>query len=155
MEISKSKDILIKKLLSFCAYQDRSVLEARKKLEKLEAEPILIEEIVEYLKSEKFLDDERFAISFTRGKFFLKKWGRVKILHGLSAHNLEASVVERALKEIPEKTYLKTLDGLLKQKKGLIKDRGPVAINKVYRFGISKGYESNLISKLIGEMNWD
>lgn len=155
MEILKSKDILIKKLLSYCAYQDRSVLEARQKLASLGAEPILIEEIVAYLKSEKFLDDDRFAISFTRGKFFLKKWGRVKILHGLSAHNLEASVVERALKEIPEEYYLKTLDGLLKQKKGLIKDRGPVAINKVYRFGISKGYESNLISKLIGEMNWD
>ena len=71
-----SLDKALQKLQRYCAYQDRCHQEVRAKLLSLGVYGDEMEEIIVSLIEDKFLDEERFARSFARGKFRLKQWGR-------------------------------------------------------------------------------
>lgn len=69
----------LQKLMHFCAYRDRSQREVENKLDEMRMIPVAKEKIIISLMQENFLNEERFARSFVRGKFRIKKWGRIKI----------------------------------------------------------------------------
>jgi regulatory protein len=71
-----SKEDALKKLQRYCAYQDRCHQEARRKLLDLGIYGDDLEEIISELISDNFLNEERFARSFARGKFRIKGWGK-------------------------------------------------------------------------------
>ena len=50
--------------------------------------PMAIDDIVVHLIQNGFLNEERFAKSFARGKFRIKKWGRVRIERELKTRGL-------------------------------------------------------------------
>ena len=60
------------KLMQFCAYRDRSHKEVEEKLGKMNMIPAAKEQIIIQLMQEDFLNEERFARSFVRGKFRIK-----------------------------------------------------------------------------------
>ena len=65
-----------KRLESYCAYQDRCHLEVEKKLQEMHMIPEAREAILLHLMKHDFLNEERFAKSFARGKLSIKHWGR-------------------------------------------------------------------------------
>ena len=65
------------KLANFCAYQERSQQEVREKLVKMGILSDDLEDIIAFLISENFLNEERFAIAFAGGKFRIKHWGKL------------------------------------------------------------------------------
>ena len=67
------------KIQSFCAYQERCQKEVREKLKSLHTNSLEAEQIIAELIEENFLNEQRFASAFARGKFRIKKWGRKKI----------------------------------------------------------------------------
>ena len=68
-----------KKLEYYCSYQDRCHKEVTKKLKDMRMLPQSIDHIINHLIQEDYLNEERFAKSFARGKFNIKNWGRVRI----------------------------------------------------------------------------
>ena len=64
--------------MQFCAYRDRSQKEVEDKLLEMRMIPEAREQIVIKLMQEDFLNEERFARSFVRGKYRIKKWGRIR-----------------------------------------------------------------------------
>ena len=64
------------KLEKYCAYQERSHKEVVEKLKKINMASIDIDQIVGSLIQRNYLNENRFAKSFTRGKFKLKSWGK-------------------------------------------------------------------------------
>ncbi|MFI8377587.1 regulatory protein RecX [Leeuwenhoekiella sp. NPDC079379] len=99
-----------RKLESFCAYQDRCHKEVREKLYKMRMIPEAIDEIIYHLLQHKFLDEERFARSFARGKFRHKKWGKNRIKQELKQREIGDYIIRKAFTEIPESEYLETFD---------------------------------------------
>ena len=67
------------KMAAYCAYQDRCHQEVDKKLNTFHLIPEAREEILLYLMRENFLNEERFALAFVKGKFKIKKWGRIRL----------------------------------------------------------------------------
>lgn len=67
------------KLEHYCAYQERCNYEVRNKLWTLGFWGDWADDIVMHLIDENFLNEERFARTFARGKFRFKKWGKIKI----------------------------------------------------------------------------
>ena len=65
------------KLANFCAYQERSQQEVREKLVKMGISSDDLEDIIVFLISENFLNEERFAIAYAGGKFRVKHWGKL------------------------------------------------------------------------------
>lgn len=138
------------KLMQFCAYRDRSHKEVEEKLREMRMIPEACEQIIIQLMQEGFLNEERFARSFARGKFRIKKWGRLKIKRELKAREISEPVIKLAMTEIDEAEYHKTLEDLFKKKSDLLREPNLYKRKqKLANFLISKGYESHLVYDII------
>jgi regulatory protein len=94
------------KLEAFCAYQERCYKEVREKLWKLKIYPEAQDVILQHLSKHNYLNETRFAQAYARGKFRVKKWGRVRITRELKQRDISAYNIKMGLKEIPEAEYM-------------------------------------------------
>lgn len=94
-----------KKLESYCAYQERCHKEVRQKLKDMKMIPEAIDVIMVHLLEHNFLNEERFAKTFVRGKFRIKKWGRYRLTSELKLKGISKVNINQALKEISESDY--------------------------------------------------
>jgi len=110
------------------------------------------DEIIIYLSQHKFLNEERFAKSFARGKFNQKNWGRVKIKSELKKRKIPPKLIESALKEIDEEDYLLTLKKLFEKKKESLRSERESFKKKakIRNYLLQKGFESDIIQMLNG-----
>jgi regulatory protein len=141
------------KMEHYCAYQDRCHYDVEKKLREFFLIPEARDEILLGLMQEKFLDEERFAKSFVRGKFRIKHWGRKKIVQELKKRNISEYLIRKGLEEIDEGEYFTTMETLLRKKKESIKAKSDYEIqNKLISFMMNKGYEYELIKEVINDL---
>lgn len=141
------------KLMQFCSYRDRSQKEVEDKLNQMRMIPQAKENIIIRLMQENFLNEERFARSFVRGKFRIKKWGRIKIKRELKIREISTPIIQLALTEINEEEYFNALEEIAAKKIKLIKE--PNAFKKKKKlidFLLQKGYESHLIFEIAGKL---
>lgn len=141
------------KLMQFCAYRDRSHKEVEEKLSEMRMIPAACEQIIIKLMQEDFLNEERFARSFVRGKFRIKKWGRIKIKQELKSRQISSPIIKLALTEINDKDYLQTLHEIAEKKFALIQE--PNVYKKRKKLTdhlLRKGYESTLIYNITEEL---
>ncbi|MEM0993240.1 MAG: regulatory protein RecX [Bacteroidota bacterium] len=135
----------LQKLQAYCAYQDRCHQEVRSKLLDLGIYGDELEEIIVSLIEDKFLNEERFACSFARGKFRYKKWGKLKITQALKRKNISAYCLKKAMEEIEETDYTQTIDELIAKKHRQINKADTYTQKqRIARFLFQKGYESTL-----------
>ena len=141
------------KLMQFCAYRDRSHKEVEEKLRKMNMIPAAQEQIIIQLMQDDFLNEERFARSFVRGKFRIKKWGKIKIKQELKFREISAPVIKNALTEIDQQKYNSTLYELAEKKLRLLKEPDNFKKKrKLADFLLRKGYESNLVYEATNEL---
>ncbi|MEQ6123778.1 regulatory protein RecX [Pseudotenacibaculum sp. MALMAid0570] len=146
-------DEIKKKLEYFCVYQDRCHQEVEKKLSEFRLIPEARELILLHLMQHDFLNEERYAKSFARGKFRIKKWGRKRIIQELKFRKITTYNINSALKEIEEKEYLTTLEKIAEIKLKSINEKNEyLKKQKLYQFLYRKGYESDLIQQVIKEI---
>lgn len=124
------------KIRMYCAYQERCHTEVRKKLNSYEVYGTDAEEIITDLIQENYLNEQRFACAFVRGKFNYKKWGIQKITQELKYKNISSYCIKIALKEIDREVYLNTLDDLITKRMTISGMRK----QQVIRFLMTKGY---------------
>lgn len=141
---------LLQKAAAYCAYRERTAAEVRDKLRSLGATDVQQEKIIARLKAEKYISEDRFAGAFARGKFRINKWGRLKIKAALQQKGLDRKAIDEALKEIDDREYTNTLKKLLDTKAKTLKAETPAkAKAALLRFAYSKGFEPELINKLM------
>lgn len=148
----KSKSLTIEqakqKALRYCAYQERSHQEVKNKLYELGLSSSESDELIVYLITEGFLNEERYAKLFAGGKFRVKQWGRIKIVHALESKGVSKNCIKSGLKEIDEDDYQQTLEKLIESKLREVDQENPfVARDKVSKSLIQKGYEPDLVWK--------
>ncbi|MEO6290503.1 MAG: regulatory protein RecX [Ginsengibacter sp.] len=144
-------DQAIPKIKQYCAYQERCHAEVRDKLYSFSLYKKDVEYIISLLISENFLNEERFAIIYAGGKFRINNWGRIKIKQALKLKQVSDYCIKKALKEIDEAQYQKTFQKLAEQKLKTIKSERNIFVKKrkLQDYLLQKGYESNMITKLI------
>ena len=141
------------KMEHYCAYQDRCHFDVEKKLREFFLIPEARDEILLGLMQEKFLDEERFAKSFVRGKFRIKHWGRKKIVQELKKRNISEYLIKKGLEEIDSAEYFTTMETLLRKKKESLSSKNDYEIqNKLISFMMNKGYEYELIKEVIDDL---
>lgn len=146
-------DEIKKKLEYYCAYQDRCHQEVEKKLKEFRLIPEARELILLHLMQHNFLNEERFAKSFARGKFRIKKWGRKRIIQELKFRNISAYNIKSALKEIEEKDYVSTIHELAITKNEMLNEKNSyIKRQKLYQYLYRKGFESNLIQEVLKDI---
>lgn len=141
-----------KKLEYFCAYQERCHDEVVRKLYSMRMIPVAIDTIVAHLIEHNFLNEERFARSFARGKHRIKGWGRLRIVRELKARGITQYNITAALKEIPDTEYVESFFALARRLTDNIKE-GNVQKKrqKLYETLTRRGYESNLIYEFLSD----
>ena len=94
--------VALAKAEHYCAYQERSQQEVRDRLYEWGLWPEAVENTIIKLIADNFLNEERFANAYTKGKFNQKGWGRIKIKQGLKFKNVPDVLIKKALKLIEE-----------------------------------------------------
>jgi regulatory protein len=141
------------KMEYYCAYQDRCHYDVEKKLKEFFLIPEARDEILLSLMSDKFLNEERFAKSYVRGKFRMKSWGRRKIVQELKKRNISEYLINIGLKEIDQDEYYSTIEKLLLKKKDTIKTEKSYELrNKLISFMMNKGFEYEEISDVLEDV---
>jgi len=135
-----------KKLEHFCAYQERCHDEVIVKLKSFTDNPTEIDETVVHLIAENFLNEERFAQSFARGKHRIKHWGKIRIVNELKQRNISQYNINTALKEISEQEYAESFERLAEKHWENLGGRNDLKKQKKFcDFLLRKGYESPLV----------
>ncbi len=145
--------VALEKIRAWCAYQERYQEEVRRKLLQWGIDPEVAEHHIATLIEEDFLNEERFAKAFARGKFRIKKWGRRKILYELRKRGLSEYCIRVAMKEIPEEDIAETLKKLvekLKREKSGIKSL-KVQNYKITTYLINRGFDVNAIRNALNK----
>lgn len=136
MTVSK----IITKLERYCAYQDRCTQEVLTKLRSLQVEEKEAQQILRLLKNDGFVDDERYAQSYIRGKVGLKQWGKQKIRMSLLQKGIPKELINKYLEYITPQQYTDNLQAAVRK---WTQSHGPVTqenITKLYRHLMAKGY---------------
>ena len=150
---SYTVDEALQKLMHFCAYRDRSQKEVEDKLDGMRMISEAKEKIIISLMQEGFLNEERFARNFVRGKFRMKKWGRKKIVMELKKREISNPIIKLGLSEIKETDYRKTLFELAKKKEEQLKETDTFKKKKkLADHLLRKGYESSLVFDCVNEI---
>ncbi len=140
------------KAARFCAYQERTQQELRMKLQDwgvpAEEGEMLIVELI----SEGFVNEERFSVLFSGGKFRQNKWGRNKIRLALQQKGLTDRCIESGLSSIDPDDYRQTMLKLLKNKFDNLQENDPfVRKHKTAQYLIGKGFEPDLIWEALAD----
>lgn len=138
------------KIQHYCAYQERSHQEVRNKLYGYGLYRNEVDEIITNLITDGFLNEERFAKAFAGGKFRMKKWGRIKIVHALEAKGVSGNCIQIGLKEIEGTPYEDTLRELLTAQIKRITEHNVYAMrDKLSKYAVRKGYEPELVWRIL------
>ncbi|MET7255963.1 regulatory protein RecX [Dyadobacter fermentans] len=148
--------LILQKAASYCAYQERTQDEVKQRLKKWNVWGDEADEIIAELISMNYLSEERFAKTYAGGKFRVKNWGRMKIRQELNRRGLSTYSIEKGMNEIGDEDYVSGLRELLSKKRDLLSktETDPFKLKqKLARFALGKGYESELVWKEIGDLN--
>ncbi len=151
------KETIIKKITRWCAYQERSEYETVQKLISLGIDNKIIEQIIQYLKEENYLNEQRFVNTFINGKMHSKKWGIEKIRYYLKQkHHVDERLIHQAFGKIDNHAYLQRLEHIILKKKQSIEKKVNdryVLKKKIINFALSKGYNISEIIQVLDELN--
>jgi regulatory protein len=142
------------KLEYYCAYQERCHKEVATKLTQMRMIPEAKDRIIAHLLQHNFLNEERFAKSFARGKFNTKKWGKNRIVRELKLRDISQYNIKSALKEISEANYLNTFHELAEKRfNQLATETNPQKKKKkLADYLLYRGWETHLVYDKIREL---
>jgi regulatory protein len=139
----------------YCAYQERAQQEVRNKLYDWGLYPDAVEQIISNLIENNFLNEERFARNYAKGKFSQKSWGRIKIKQGLKFKKIPDKLVQKALTVIDGDDYLKTLSLIIQKKEAVLNEKDAYKKRyKLHQYALGRGFESDLITDVLKAGNY-
>lgn len=146
------KDAL-KKIEHYCAYQERCHEEVESKLRTMKMDSNEIDQIIAQLIKDNFLNEERFARSFARGKHRIKHWGNVRITNELKFRKINQRLITTALKEITPDEYFETFEKLaLRTWENTRETNTMKKRKKVCDSLLRKGFESALVYEQVTQL---
>lgn len=143
----------LKRMAAYCSRAERSEYDVQKKLVALELDEEEIKRIINRLRKEKFVDNERFARSFINDKIRFNKWGETKIRYELRKRNIPEAIFNPILKELSNEAFEPQLLHILKVKANTIKVKSDYdKRNKLIRFALGRGFPIEMVIKSVNKL---
>ena len=147
-------DQVLDKMAKYCAYQERCVKDVRDKLKTFDLPQKEKDKIIDYLVDNRFVNDERFARSFVRGKINQSGWGLNKIRFHLIQKGIAKDIIDEALTQTDEDLYRQRLIDILKTKSKTIKAETDFERKrKLAAYAMQKGFEASLVWEVLKELD--
>ena len=106
--------------------------------------------LLQHLMKEGFLDEERYATAYVRGKFKINQWGKHKIKAGLIQKGVPADLIRMALNTLDPSEYTALAQSLAEKQLPKIKAKNDYERQQKLRFYLSqKGFESEIIINVL------
>jgi len=141
-----------RKAADFCASQDRCISEVKLKLNHWNANIKIINDVIDKLIEEDFLNENRFAVNYARGKFRINGWGKIKISAHLRARSIPNELIQHALSLIESVEYISFLENLLLKKCKQLGDNTTINKQKAAIFAASRGFEQGIIASVLHDI---
>ena len=146
-------DQVLDKMAKYCAYQERCVKEVTDKLSTFDLSPKEREGILAYLLDNRFVNNERFAMSFVKGKINQSGWGVNKIRFHLLQKGIDKDLIDEALRQTDEEVYRQRLYGILQAKAKTVKAENDFEMKrKLAAFAMQRGFEAPLVWEVLKEL---
>lgn len=143
----------LNRIAAYCSKAERCEFDVRKKLIAWELSDDAAKRIIERLRKERFLSDERFSRSFINDKLKFNKWGKVKIIYELRKRNISESVYSPLLEELSGDEFEKQLVHILSVKVKSVKAKTEYEKKtKLIRFALGRGFSMDLAIKCINKL---
>ena len=137
-------------LRKWCAERERCHSEIRSKLLEHSVYGDDLEQVIDRLITEGFLNEERYARAYARGKLRMNHWGWNKILANLKMKQISSYCIKMAYEEIDHEEYIDILNHLISRKAREIKESDYFKRRqKIIRFLVQKGFEIPLITEIL------
>lgn len=147
------RDAALEQMRSYCAYQERCHSEVRGRLLEYQVYGQDLEDIISELVTEGFLNELRFAQSYARGKFRMKRWGRMRIRQELKRRSISDYCIKKGMLEIDLEEYHNTLVKLLEKKLAITSEPNPYRLKrKLTEHAVRKGYEYENINMALQDV---
>ena len=155
MPISFTEDdkIIIEKIQSYCLYQDRCVMEVKNKLYSFKVSSQLVENIVEYLIDNDYLNEERYTKMFIQGKLRIKKWGRIKLKYELRSKGIDIKTINEHINQINEEDYMNYFNEFSTSKIKFLKGTKDQKKRSFINYFTYRGWENNLIYQKLRDIS--
>ena len=143
-------DQVLDKMAKYCAYQERCVKDVKDKLKSYDIPQKSKDEILDYLLDNRFVDNERFAKAFVRGKVNQSGWGVNKIRFHLMQKGIDKELIDEALSQTDEEAYRQRLIDILKTKSKTVKAASDFEKKrKLAAYAMQKGFEGALVWEVL------
>ena len=147
-------DQVLDKMAKYCAYQERCVKEVRDKLKTFDIAEEDKTKILDYLLDNRFVNDERYAKAFVRGKVNQSGWGINKIRFHLIQKGINKDIIDEALGQTDKEAYHQRLIDILKTKAKTIKAASDFEKKrKLAAYAMQKGFEGSLVWEVVKEFD--
>ncbi len=138
--------------MKWCAMQERAHFDADNKLRSWGVPEDEREQIIAELITDNFLNEERHARAFARGKFRMKKWGWNKIKMELKRKGVSKYSLALAKQEIDAADYTEVLTDVIRKKWPQINAKTPwERKQKLLQYTANRGFEYDVVQKCIEE----
>ena len=137
----------VQKAEKFCAYQERSQQEVRRRLRAWKVGESDAEAVIAELIARNFLSEARYAAAFVSGHYRIKRWGRLKIAAALRQEGVTERCILAAFEETDFSDYQETIRKVAESWRKCHPDVPPEAVRwklRSYLFG--RGFETDEIS---------
>ena len=146
-------DQVLDKMAKYCAYQERCVKDVRDKLKTYDIPQEERDKILDFLLDNHFVNDERFAKSFVRGKLNQSGWGVNKTRFHLMQKGIDKDIIEEALGQTDEEVYRQRLIDILKIKSKTVKAENDFERKrKLAAYAMQKGFEGSLVWEVLKDL---
>ena len=150
---TRTYEQMLFKASAYCATAEHCEADVRTKLQTWACAPEHIDKIIDYLKNENFLNDQRYCNAFVRDKFRFNQWGKTKIAMMLRTKNIAEETIAEAIEQIDDETYQQTVTTLLQTKLKGLKYRDEYDRKaKLIRFAQGRGFEYGIIAAAIEQL---
>jgi regulatory protein len=145
--------IALEKAMAQCSKREYCSDDIRNKLFSWGVDNNDIGKILMILISDNFINEPRYATAFVRDKFKYNKWGKVKISAHLRGKKVPQDIISSALDSIDNDLYIKLLRELIEAHRKSVKAKNQYDLKaKLLRYGLSKGFESNLLYDILNDL---
>lgn len=149
----KTTQEIFARVAALCSRSEQCSTDIHKKITAAGLSSEEAEDIIEKLKAEKFIDDERYIRSYVSDKFKFNKWGKVKIRHYLKMKGFPDEFIQNGLDEIDTEKYHETLIKTLKEKARKVKkENNYEKMGQIIRFAQNRGFEPEIIHRYLNEV---
>lgn len=147
--------ILIDTSVKYIDRRLRSIKELKDYLKNKEEDITIIEEVIDKLIDNKYLDDDRFTKAFIKDKLNFTNWGDYKIKNELKRLGVNEEIIYNNISNIDDNIYYERIDKIINKDISTNKKYNGIKLkNKIYNHLLTLGYSKEKVISIINNYNF-